>query len=459
MGPGKETPVVSRRRLYLSRKIRSMTQQTSRNSMTTFVIVWAGQLVSTLGSALTKFAMGVWVYETTGSPTLFTLTMLSSALPYVALSPLAGVIADRWDRRVVMILSDTGAGLSTGFVIAMMLTGNLEVWHVYLGTFLNSAFSSFQWPAYSAATSLLVPKEHLGRAGGMTQIGEAISQLAAPAIAGALFVSSGLRAVLLIDIATYLVALGTLLVVRFPRPEVSEEGGKVKGSFWKEAAFGWTYIRGRAGLFGLLITFAIVNFFLNITFVLYTPLILGMTTPDVLGYLNAAGGLGMLLGTLLMSIWGGPKRRIWGIYVAETVMGATTLLFGLRLSIPLIAINNFFFMLAMPISSACSQAIWQTKVAQDIQGRVFAIRRMIAYSIIPLAYLISGPLAEQLFEPGMARGGSLVPLFGSLVGVGPGHGIALIFFIGGALYTVIILAVLINPRIRRVELELPDAIA
>ena len=427
--------------------------------MATFIIVWAGQLVSTLGSALTKFAMGVWVYEATGSPTLFTITMLSSALPYVALSPLAGVLADRWDRRTLMILSDTGAGLSTGFIIVMVLTGNLEVWHVYVAAFLNSAFSAFQWPAYSAATSLLVPKEHLGRASGMTQIGEAISQLAAPAIAGALFVSSGLRVVLLIDIATYLVALGTLLAVRFPQPEASEEGKVARGSFWKEAAFGWTYIRGRAGLFGLLITFAIVNFFLSITFALYTPLILGMTTPDVLGYLNAAGGLGMLVGTLLMSTWGGPRRRIWGIYVAETVMGITTLLFGLRLSIPLIAINNFFFMVAMPISGGCSQAVWQTKVAQDIQGRVFAIRRMIAYSIIPLAYLISGPLAEKVFEPGMAEGGAFVPLFASLVGVGPGHGIALIFLIGGALYTLAITAVLINPRIRRVELELPDAIA
>ena len=368
MAPGKETPVVSRRRLYLSRKIRSMTPQTFRSSMTTFITVWAGQLVSTLGSALTNFAMGVWVYQETGSPTLFTLTMLSSALPYVALSPLAGVIADRWDRRVVMILSDTGAGLSSGFIVVMVLTGNLEVWHVYVAAFLNSAFSTFQWPAYSAATSLLVPKEHLGRAGGMTQIGEAISQLAAPAIAGALYVSSGLRAVLLIDIATYLVALGTLLAVRFPQPEASEEGEKARGSFWKEAAFGWTYIHGRAGLFGLLITFAIVNFFVSITFALYTPLILGMTTPDVLGYLNAAGGLGMLVGTLLMSTWGGPRRRIWGIYIAETIMGITTLLFGLRLSIPLMAINNFFFMLAMPISSGCSQAIWLAKTPPELQG-------------------------------------------------------------------------------------------
>lgn len=439
--------------------ISKATSQFRSNGMTTFIIVWAGQLVSTLGSALTNFALSVWVYEATGSPTLFSITLLSSIVPHIVLSPLAGVVADRWNRRIVMLLSDTGAGISSAFIIVMVLTGNLEVWHVYLAAFLNSAFSTFQWPAYSAATSLLVPKKHLGRAGGMTQIGEAISQLAAPAIAGALFVTSGLKTVLIIDIATYLVALGTLLAVRFPQPEAGERSETVKGSFRQEAAFGWTYIRERPGLFGLLITFAIVNFYVNISFALYTPLILGMTTPDMLGYLNSVGGLGMLVGTILMSTWGGPKRRMWGIYVSETILGITTLLFGLRLSIPLMAVNNFFFMVAMPISNGCSQAIWQTKVAPGIQGRVFSIRRMIAFSIIPVAYLISGPLAERIFEPGMIEGGALAPTFGPLVGVGPGHGIGLIFLISGALYTLTILTLLINPRIRRVELELPDAIA
>ncbi|MBN1246780.1 MAG: MFS transporter [Anaerolineae bacterium] len=432
---------------------------TSNKGMITFIIVWAGQLVSTLGSALTNFALGVWVYETTGSATQFSLTLLASAIAYVALSPLAGVVSDRWDRRLVMLLSDTGAGFSSAFIFAMLLMGRLQVWHIYLASFLNSAFSAFQWPAYSAATSLLVPKKHLGRAGGMTQIGQAISQLVAPAIAGALFVTAGLTTVLMIDVATYLVALGTLLVVRFPKPEATEEGRAARGPWWREAAFGWTYIRARAGLFGLLIVFAIVNFFVNITFALYTPLILGMTTPDVLGYLNGVGGLGMLVGTLLMSTWGGPQRRIWGIYVAETVLGVTTLLFGLRLSIPMMAVNNFFFMVAMPISSGCSQAIWQTKVAPDIQGRVFATRRMLAYSVIPLAYAMAGPLAERIFEPGMAEGGAMVPLFGRLIGTGPGHGIALIFFIGGAIYSLIVLTIVLHPRIRRVELELPDAIA
>ncbi|MCJ7551898.1 MAG: MFS transporter [Anaerolineae bacterium] len=426
--------------------------------MTTFITVWAGQLVSTLGSALTTFAVGVWVYETTGSATQFSITLLASSIASVGLAPLAGVIADRWDRRLVMILSDTGAALSSVFVLAMLLTGNLKVWHIYLTAFSNSACRSFQWPAYAATTSLLIPKEHLGRASGIAQIGHAVGQLAAPAIAGALFVTSGLRTILVIDVATYLVALATLVAVRFPKPVATEEGQRIESSIWKEALFGWTYIRQRAGLLGLLVTYAFLNLFLCITLALYTPLILGITTPDILGYLNSVGGLGMLVGTLLMSAWGGPKRRILGIYAGETVIGITTLLLGLPLSVPLMAMSRFFSLMAMPVSGGCNHAIWQSKVRPDIQGRVFATQGMIIDAGVPLAYLVAGPLAERVFGPGMAAGGPLVRLFGPLVGVGPGRGIGLIFVIAGALNVLISLAVLVYPRIRRVELELPDAV-
>ncbi|MCU0521930.1 MAG: MFS transporter [Anaerolineae bacterium] len=424
--------------------------------MRTFLIIWAGQLVSTLGSALTSFSLGVWVYETTGSPTLFATSMLAWVLPNLLLSPVAGVLADRWDRRLVMIFSDTGAGLSSLFIIVMLFSGELQVWHVYVAGFLNAAFTTFQWPAYTAATSQLVPKEHLGRAGGMTQIGDAISQLAGPAIAGALFVAAGLKAVLAIDVATYLVALATLLVVRFPKP-TKAAADEARGSFLKDAVYGWTVIRRMPGLFGLLTVFATVNFLINISFALYTPLILGLTTPDKLGYVNSIGGLGMLVGTLLMSTWGGPKRRIYGIIAAEMMLGFTTFLFGLRLTIPLIAINNFAFMVAMPVSNGCSQAIWQTKVAHAVQGRVFAIRRVLAFSAMPLAYAVAGPLAERVFEPAMAEGGALASSLGPIIGTGPGHGIALIFVLAGALYMLAILVIPLHPRIRRLELEIPDA--
>ncbi len=426
--------------------------------MKTFAVIWIGQLVSTLGSSLTSFALGVWIYETTGSPTLFAVSMLVWVLPNVALSPVVGVLTDRWERRLVMLLSDTGAGFCSLFLAAVVLTGRLQIWHVYLGIFFNSAFSAFQWPAYSAATSLLVPKEHLGRAGGMTQVGEAVSQLAAPTIAGALFVSVGLQAILLIDVLTYLVALTTLLVVRFPPPEPTPEGQAGRGSFWTEALFGWRYIRARPGLLGLLVVFACLNFVFSLASSLYTPLLLNLTTADVLGLINSAGGLGMLAGTLLMGGWGGPRRRIWGIFAAETLLGVTTLLFGVGLPVPWLAVNSFWFLFTLPISNGCSQALWQTKVAPDVQGRVFSIRSMIAFSIMPISYAIAGPLAEKLFEPLMAESGALAPALGPLIGAGPGRGIALMFVLAGAIYLLAALPLLVHPRIRRVEVELPDAI-
>ncbi|MBN1147447.1 MAG: MFS transporter [Anaerolineales bacterium] len=433
-------------------------ERSHSRGMLVFSVVWGGQLVSTLGSGLTSFALGIYIYEQTGSATLFAVNLLVWILPNIALSPLAGVLADRWDRRLVMMLSDSGAGLSSLFVIVMLLGGDLQVWHVYLATFFNSAFSAFQWPAYSAATSLLVPKEQLGRAGGMKQVGEAISQLATPAAAGALFVTTGLKTILLIDVLSYLAALTTLAIVRFPQPKASEEGQASRGSFWKEAFYGWGYIRRRSGLLGLLIVFACINFLLNLIFPLLTPMLLDMTSPDKVGLVGSIGGLGMLVGTLAMSAWGGPKRRLYGIYVAETLAGFSALLTGLRPSIPLIAAAGAGMLIALPFSSACSQAIWQSKVAADMQGRVFSIRSMIAFSIIPLAYALAGPLAENVFEPAMAAGGRLAPIFGPLIGVGPGRGIGLMFVICGLLYMLAASALLIMPRIRRLEIELPDAI-
>jgi DHA3 family macrolide efflux protein-like MFS transporter len=426
--------------------------------MLVFSVVWAGQLVSMLGSGLTSFAVGIWIYERTGSATLFAVNLLIWTLPNIALSPVAGVLADRWDRRLVMIMSDSGAAFSSLFVLVMLLGGELQVWHVYLATFFNSAFGVFQWPAYSAATSLLVPKDQLGRAGGMTQIGQAISELASPAVAGALFVSVGLEAILLIDLLSYLAALATLAAVRFPQPVASEEGQASRGSFWKEAFYGWGYIRRRAGLFGLLIVFASMNFLMSMVYPLLTPMLLDMTTPNVVGLVASIGGLGMLVGTLVMSAWGGPKRRLYGIIVAEMLAGVSTLLMGISPSIPMIAAAEMGMMLALPISSACSQAIWQTKVATDMQGRVFSIRSMIAFSIIPVAYAVAGPLAESVFEPAMAEGGRLANVLGPLIGFGPGRGIGLMYVISGTLYVFVTTILLIQPRIRRLEIELEDAI-
>lgn len=429
------------------------------HGMRTFTIIWFGQLISTLGSGLTSFALGVWIYEETGSVTLFAISLLMWSLPTVLLSPISGVLADRWDRRMVMMLADSISGLATLFIGAMAFTGHLEVWHIYIAQVFLSAGEAFQWPAYSAATSLIVPKEHLGRAAGMTQIGGAISNLISPAIAGVLFLAAGLEVIILIDIFTYLFALSTLLFVRFPQPERSEEGKEVGESFFQQTLFGWRYLLAHRPLFTLLLIYAAMNFLLSLTNPLLTPMLLEITTVDMLGYMTTISGAGFLAGTLLMSTWGGPKRRIHGLFAGGVGIAISQVLIGVFTSIPSLIGARALQLLSLPIANGSSQAIWQSKVAPDVQGRVFAARRMLAHIVTPIAYVLSGPLSEYVFEPLMAEGGALGGTFvGRTIGVGPGRGLALVFAITGVLFLCMVMTYWLSPRVWRLEIEMPDAI-
>ncbi len=427
--------------------------------MRTFLIVWFGQLISIIGSELTSFGMGVLIYERTGSPTLFALNILVAYLPSVILSPFAGALVDRLDRRKLMILADSGAGLAS-LGIALLLWGDvLQVWHVYALTAISATFNTIQFPAFGAATSLLVPKEHLGRVGGMQQAGYSLSALVGPGLAGLLYVTIGPTGIFLIDFATFLFAVATLALVRFPQPERatgSDEGGK---SFLQEVLFGWKYIVARPGLIGLLTLFAFLNFCASLTFPLLTPMLLERTTPDMVGYIGTGAGAGMLIGALVMSAWGGTERKALTILPCEMMAGVGLVVSGLTPAIPLIAAGQFLFLGMMPISNGASQAMWQRKVAPGLQGRVFAARRMVASSITPLAYLIAGPLSEKIFEPAMAVGGPLAnSAIAALLGTGPGRGIGLMLVICGGLYVLANLVGLAYPRIRRLDLELPDAV-
>lgn len=426
--------------------------------MITFLVVWVGQVVSMLGSSLSGFALSVWVYQSTGSATKFALIALVSMLPGILLSPVAGALVDRWDRRWAMILADTGSGCTTLIVALLLWFGRLELWHIYLLLAVSSSFSAFQFPAFSAATSLLVPHRHLGRASGMTQMGSGVAEIIAPALAGALVVTLGPQGVLFIDVATFLFAITTLLIVRIPRPAASAEGAAARGSLLSEAVSGWTFIRRRPGLFALLLLFATTHVSMGMMQVLVTPMILAFTSADVLGRVLSGAALGMLAGSLLMTVWGGPRRRVSGILGFLLLQGAVLMVGGLRPSATLIAISGFVFLFCTPMIIGSSQAIWQSKVPLDLQGRVFAVRRMIAWSTLPLAYLIAGPLADRVFEPLLAEGGPLAASVGAWIGVGKGRGIALLFFVLG-LFVLLVVAVASRfRRLRQLESELPDVL-
>jgi MFS family permease len=424
--------------------------------MTVFLVIWVGQVVSALGSSLAGFALGVWVYQQTGSATRFALIAVVSSLPGILLAPIAGALADRWNRRWAMIVSDTGAGCASLALALLFWNGRLELWHVYPLLACSSAFVTLRWPAFTAATTLLVPREHLGRAAGLTQMGSAAAEILAPALAGVLMMSIGLAGVVLIDVSTFFVAITTLLAVRVPRAEVTAAGAAARGSLLREAAFGWTYIRQRPGLLSLLALLAATNLSLGMMQVLVAPLVLSFASAAVLGRVLSVAGLGMLAGSLLMSVWGGPRNRIGGVLGFLLLQGLVLVVGGLSPSAPLIAAAGFVFLFAAPIILGSTQVLWQSKVAPDLQGRVFAVRRMVAWSTLPLGYLLAGPLADRVFEPLLAASGPLADSAGQLIGAGKGRGIALLLITLGLVVMLTVAAFFRYPRLRRLESELPD---
>jgi MFS family permease len=388
--------------------------------------------------------------------TQFALIGLFSVLPRVILSPLAGAIVDRWDRRWVMILSDVGAGLSTLSVAILFFTGRLEIWYIYLLVCINAAFGTLQWPAYISTTASLVPKQSLGRANGLVQFGQGLAEILAPALAGSLILSVGLEGVILLDFVTFVLAVMTLLAVRLPKLENHGTAQAGNNAFWNDMLFGWRYLSERKGLLGLLGFLAAVNFLWGMVGALITPMILGFTSSDVLGIIISIAGAGMLAGSLVMSAWGGPRRRINGVLLFEALSGGCFMLIGLRPSFWPVALGAFGAHLTIAIVYGSNQAIWQSKVEPGAQGRVFAVQQMVTRATSPLAYLAAGPLAERLFGSLLIQGGFLAHNLGKVIGIGPGRGMGLLFILMGMIKVAVVLVGYANPRVRLVEDELSD---
>jgi MFS family permease len=426
-------------------------------SMQTFFVVWIGQVISLLGSSMTGFAMGVWVFQQTGSAASFALTLLFNMLPKAIISPLAGVLADRFERRKIMIFSDLSAGAATIFAAILFAGGNLSIWHIYLLTAINASASAFQGPAFGAAVTQLVPKEQLGRANGMLQFGDGVVQIAAPILAGVLIATFGLMSILIIDIVTFLFAVSTLLIVQFPELLQSDEKKNVRKGGMSELGQAVKYLRDNHGLLGLILVFALVNFFIGIAEVVLTPMVLSFSTPGNLGIVMTTAGIGMLAGSIVMMVIGDKWQKIYVLFGAYALLAVGVFFAGIKPSIPLISVAIFMAFFFLPMVMSTSMAIFQIKVPLGIQGRVFGIRLFVNKLTFAIAFLSGGVLADKIFEPLMLEGGFLAEIFGGIIGVGSGRGMGLMFALMGTLSIITALSAFAFPRIRRIEVELPDA--
>lgn len=424
-----------------------------------FTVVWAGQVVSLLGSRMTWFALTVWAWELTGQATALALVGFFSFGPTVLLSPVAGALVDRWDRKRVMMLSDLAAGLMTVIVLLLHSADLLQLWHLYVTGAFAGAFQAFQFPAYSAAITTMVPKKQYARANGMLSLAESASGVFSPLAGGILLGIVGLGGVLAIDIVAFVVAIGALLFVAVPPPQSSEAGRAARSNLWQESLYGFRYILQRPSLLGLQLVFLGSNLAGTFAFTLLPAMILARTANDevMLGSVQSVMGIGGLVGGLLLSAWGGPRRRVHGVLLGM-MLGSLTgeLVIGLGSGLLVWSVGGFFSAFFIPFVNGSNQAIWQAKVSPDVQGRVFATRLLIAQISIPVAMLLAGPLADYVFEPAMAPGGGLAGLFGGLLGTGPGAGMSLLFVLAGILGGLVGLSGYLAPAVRNVETVLPD---
>lgn len=427
--------------------------------MPAFVVIWIGQAISLLGTGMTGFALTIWAYEKTGQATTLALVGFFFVTPMLILSPVAGAIVDRSNRKLMMMISDLAAGLATIGIFVLNSTGNLEIWHLYVAVFIMGTFQTFQWPAYSAAITMMIPKEQYARASGLNQLAESGSGIIAPILAGALLGFVGLQGILTIDIITFVFAIGGVLLAVIPQPQLSAEGKEGQGSLWTESIYGFRYIFKRLSLLGLQLVFMVGNFFATIATTLVAPMILARTSNNeiALGSVQSVSAVGAVLGALIISAWGGPKRLVNGVllgWIFGSLLGLTVT--GLGKSIPIWAIGGFMGALFVPLINGSNQAIWQRKVAPDVQGRVFSVRRLIAWFVNPLATLIAGPLADVIMEPAMQGNTTLSQILEPIFGVGPGAGMSVIIFACGIGGAVVGLSGYAFRPVRDVESVLPD---
>lgn len=421
-------------------------EHTVQTSFRKFLVVWAGQLVSMIGIGLTAFSLGVYAFEKTNTATSVALITLFTFLPNILLRPIGGVLADRFDRRTMMIIGDLGSAAGLIFILAIMLTGDIQLWHIYVGVSFSSIFSALQSPAYKASATDLLDKEQFSKGSGLVQLAESSKFLFSPIIAGILLSITTIEVILTINIATFLIAILAVLVIR-KRMKVEREN-KEETNWLTDIKEGWREVVTNKGVLLLVVIISLVTFYLGFLETLIGPMLLSFTDAKTLGTFQSVSAIGMLISSLCIGVFTMTKKYASVLVMGLIMCGLSFSLLGISTNIYFIIFAGFLFLSSLPFVNMSADVLVRNNIANEKQGRVWGIIGILSQLGFIIAYSLAGFLADHVFNPLMLEGGVLASSVGQIIGTGPGRGIALLFIIAGLI--VIVLAI-VTSRLKLIK--------
>ena len=408
----------------------------SDKSFLKFIIVWIGQLVSGIGGGLTAFTLGVYAYEKTQTATSFALVTLFSFLPSLLLRPIGGVLADRFDRRVMMIIGDIGSAAGVAFIwFLLKYQGNIELWQIYLGVSISSIFLALQSPAYKASITDLLTEEQFAKASGLVQLASSAQYLVSPIVAGFLLSMTSIENILILDILTFIFA--ALAVVAIKKEASKSHSDSPHLSLFKDLKEGWEVIVCNQGVLTLILIISLVTFYIGFLQTLLGPMILSFLIFQTLGTILSTSALGMIGTSLYIGI-----RKVSTDYVrmlSYGLIGAGVFfaLMGLSTNVYVITLNGFLFFFFLPFINTSTDVLIRKSIPNEKQGRAWGIIGVLSQIGFIVAYGVAGYLADRIFNPLLVEGGILTSTIGQIIGVGNGRGIGLLFIFSGLLVVLI----------------------
>lgn len=424
--------------------------------LTTFYILALTQIFSLIGSRMTGIAVGIWVFAETGAAAPLLIANFFAELPGMVGGSFTGIIVDKWDRRRVIALGDTGQAIGTLFLLTSLLSGQFQLWYLYLAMLIMGSFEVLQAPASDAVITMLVPESHRDRANGIKQLGHPLAGVVAPVLAGLLLGIIGLTGLIALDLITFAVAVVVVLRIHIPHPTLSEEGRELQTSFWRELSGGWIFLARRRTLLLFVIYIAFVFFLINGPLALAIPYLSVLTDNDeaLIGVLLSVMNLGAFAGAATIAVMGRVRQRVRWIIVGYLLLGVALITTGIARQPVLVGVSLFFVFYPLPLGGALFNSFLQNKSPADLQGRLFAIIGQIFMLTTPFSFLITAALVDSWLEP--AVGTDSWSTVAPIVGSDPGAGMGLLLVAIGMIITLTTLAIYLHPGVRHLETTLPE---